>query len=69
MHLQQTQGAQLNQQQISLKNETHLIQLSLQLMQKMLSLQPNLIRVFYEFPNVDKIFMTVFTALETESIQ
>lgn len=38
-------------------------------MQKMLSLQPNLINVFYEFPNVDKMFMTVFTALETESIQ
>ena len=38
-------------------------------MQTMLSLQPNLINVFYEFPNVDKIFMTVFTALETEAIQ
>jgi hypothetical protein len=38
-------------------------------MQKMLSLQPNLIHVFYEFPNVEGIFMTVFTSIETESIQ
>ena len=38
-------------------------------MQKMLSLQPNLINVFYEFPNVDDIFMTIFTAIETEYIQ
>ena len=64
-----TQAESLNEQQISLKIETHLVQLSLQLMQKMLLLQPALINVFYEFPNVDKIFMTVFTALETESIQ
>lgn len=37
-------------------------------MQKMLSLQPKLIRVFYEFREVDKIFMTAFTALESEPI-
>ena len=68
-HLQQTQQPDITQEQIPLKSEHQLISLSLSLMQKMLSLQPKLIKVFYVFPEVDKIFMTAFTALESEPIQ
>ena len=52
-----------------LKNDQHLISISLQLCQKMMFQHPKLMQVLSHFPNIETLFQTVFLKLETERIQ
>ena len=52
-----------------LKNDQHLISISLHITQKMMFLYPNLMKVFSEFPQIDHLIQIVFLKIETEKIQ
>ena len=48
--------SQLDKKQRLLKNEIYLVSNSLQLMQKMVNIQPKLVQVFYAFQGVENLF-------------
>lgn len=63
------QQRELEQGSRTLKNDLHLISLSLGLMQKMMFLQPKLMKVLSMFPDIERVFKIVFFDISVEKIQ